>query len=130
MVRAHRHGPAAVERAGQHEVQGPDVGQLVAGDRALHQAAVVLLHPFRRDLLAQQPVAVVVVCDQADVAGVALVAGAAVSVVDDARGHPQTSTISTDWLMCSRGTRHGHNAYSSLSGGRVPTPATPAGPLL
>ena len=86
VVGPQRHRAAAVQGTGEDEVQRADPRQLVAGDRALDQVAVVLGDPLLGEDRAQRRVAGVVPGDDADVAGVALVAGAAVGDVGDSHG--------------------------------------------
>src|ERR1700687_119917 len=62
----------------EQEIAGPQVGDLEPLDRAAADLAEVLLDPFGSGLLAEQREQLGAVGDQADVAGVALVAGAGV----------------------------------------------------
>src|ERR1700722_13914942 len=80
-IRTQRLCAAAVQAAVQHEVQRPDIRHLISPDRARHKRAEVLLDPLFSQVLAEYGESAVVVGDNAHVAYVALVAGAAVGQV-------------------------------------------------
>ena len=77
-VRVERQRPrhAAAERAGHHEIQRGDIGQLIADHLAFDNTGKMRLHPRAGDLLQQQRIMLLVIGDHGDVGGVALVAGA------------------------------------------------------
>src|ERR1035437_5392844 len=86
-VGAQRHGAAAAERAVQEEIQGAEVGQFEALDGTLYEIAEVAFDAFGGDFASEHGIVGFAEGDDADVAGVALVAGAGMRELGERHFH-------------------------------------------
>src|SRR3954454_195274 len=125
-VERERSRHAAAERLGHDEIQGGDVGQLVARHLAFDHAGEMRFYAFAGDLSLQQRIVFYVIGDHRDVGGVALVAGAGMGNL--AQFYHHASTKRTDGLARSRGSNTDATATTSRADLVTPPPA--AGPLV
>src|ERR1044071_7151271 len=89
----------AAERALHYQIDRMDPGELVTRDTAFHDAAKMLLHAFGRDRAHDERVVMGFVGDDADVAGVAFIAGAGVrELAQIERFHATSVTMILDLI--------------------------------
>src|SRR5712691_4935512 len=110
----------AAERAGHHEIQRGDVGQLIADNFACDNTGEMRSYPLAGDLREQQRIMLRVIGDHGDVGGVALVTGAGMG--DLAQFCHSRPTNWMDGFASSRGSRTEATATTSRADFHAPPP--------